>query len=68
MFITLFNRLPYRDTKTTAYKKIAFLNDWLLKLKRTDQYGRTYLLIAQPADRSALNQEVRNYRIMLDQA
>ena len=68
VFITLFNRLPYRDTKTTAYKKIAFLNDWLLKLKRTDQYGRTYLLIAQPADRSALNQEVRNYRIMLDQA
>ena len=68
VFINLFNRLPYRDTKTTAYTKIAFLNKWLLKLKRTDQYGRTYLLIAQPADRSALEQEIRNYRIMLDQA
>lgn len=68
VFITLFNRLPYRDTKTTAYTKIAFLNKWLLNLKRTDQYGRTYLLIAQPADRTALDQETRNYRIMLNQA
>lgn len=68
VFITLFNRLPYRDTKTTAYRKIEFLNKWLLKLKRTDQYGRTYLLIAQPADRNALDQEIRNYRIMLNQA
>lgn len=68
IFITLFNRLPYRDTKTTACNRITFLNKWLLKMKRTDQYGRTYLLVAQPADRAALDQEIRNYRIMLSQS
>ena len=68
IFITLFNRLPYRDTKITAYNKIVFVNKWLLKLKRTDQYGRTYLLVSQPADRNALELEIRNYKIMLSQS
>lgn len=68
IFITLFNRLPYRDTKTNACNRIAFLNKWLLKMKRTDQYGRTYLLVSQPADRTALEQEIRNYKILLSQA
>lgn len=68
IFLTLFNRLPYRDTKTTAYNRIAFLNKWLLRLKHTDQYGRTYLLIAQPADRTALDIELRNLKIALSRA
>ena len=68
VFITLFNRLPYRDTKNIAYQKIAYLNKWLLKMKRTDQYGRTYLLISQPADRTALDVEIRNYKIMLSRS
>lgn len=68
IFLTLFNRLPYRDKKTTAYNRIAYLNKWLLRLKRTDQYGRTYLLIAQPADRTALDIELRNLKIALSRA
>lgn len=65
IFMTLFNRLPYRDTKITAYNQIVFLNKWLLKLKRTDQFGRTYFLVAQPSDRNALEIEMRNLKIAL---
>ncbi len=68
VFITLFNRTPYKDVKTNAYNRIAFINKWLLKMKRTDQYGMTYLLIAQPAERTALDQEIRNYKILLSQS
>lgn len=68
VFITLFNRLPYKVCKTNSVNRIAYINKWLLKMKRTDQYGRTYLLVGQPADRTALDQEVRNFKIMLSQS
>lgn len=68
VFINLFNRLPYRDTKTKAVNRIAYINKYLLKMKRIDQFGREYLFIANPGQRQALEMEIRNYKIMLSQS
>ena len=67
-FVELFNRVHFRGVKTTAYNNIAFINKWLLNLKKLGPNGRYILLVPDPRQRTALEQEIRNYKVLLSRS
>ena len=52
-FVTMFNRVPFKDARTTLVNRIIYLDRWLLKLKYMDM---------------RIEQEMRDYKIMLSRS
>lgn len=67
-FVTMFNRVPFKDARTTLVNRIIYLDRWLLKLKYMDMRGIYVLHIQDPRQRAAIEQEMRDYKIMLSRS
>ena len=67
-FITMFNRVPFKDARTTIVNRIIYLDKWLLKMKYMDMRGIYVLHISDPRQRAAIEQEMRDYKIMLSRS
>ena len=67
-FVTMFNRVPFKDARTTLVNRIIYLDKWLLKLKYMDMRGIYVLHIQDPHQRAAIEQEMRDYKIMLSRS
>ena len=67
-FVTMFNRIPFKDARTTLVNRIIYLDRWLLKLKYMDMRGIYVLHIQDPRQRAAIEQEMRDYKIMLSRS
>ena len=67
-FVTMFNRVPFKDARTTLVNRIIYLDKWLLKLKYMDMRGIYVLHIQDPRQRAAIEQEMRDYKIMLSRS
>ena len=67
-FFIMFDRVPFRDARTTIVNRIIYLDKWLLKLKYMDSRGVYVLHVPDPRQRLAFEQEMRNYKIMLSRS
>ena len=67
-FVTMFNRIPFKDARTTLVNRIIYLDKWLLKLKYMDMRGIYVLHIQDPRQRAAIEQEMRDYKIILSRS
>lgn len=67
-FVTMFNRVQFKDARTTLVNRIIYLDKWLLKLKYMDMRGIYVLHIQDPHQRAAIEQEMRDYKIMLSRS
>ncbi|MBU5461606.1 hypothetical protein [Lachnoclostridium sp. MSJ-17] len=67
-FVTMFNRVPFKDARTTIVNRIIYLDKWLLKLKYMDMRGVYVLHIPDPRQRAAIEQEMRDYKILLSRS
>ena len=64
----MFNRVPFKDARTTIVNRIIYLDKWLLKMKYMDMRGIYVLHISDPRQRAAIEQEMRDYKIMLSRS